>query len=130
MDDGSQNVDWEKVEAVMLVLGLNLAKFHERSDGRFPLIWDAPFSGVTPKSFISPPRNAHEDEDEFKDVDEELAKIRELQPSIDSLDPYGVTGTWMRIVCFLDYNDLYAFNFSSRIPDDQPREPIDTEEGT
>jgi hypothetical protein len=62
-------------------------------------------------------------------MDYEISIIRELEPSIDSLDPYGVTGTWMRIVCFLDYNDLYAFNFSSRIADHEPREPIDTEEG-
>ncbi|KAI7114769.1 hypothetical protein KC352_g34548 [Hortaea werneckii] len=34
----------------------------------------------------------------------------------------------MRVVCFLDYNDLYAFNFSTRIPAEELREPIDTEE--
>ena len=35
----------------------------------------------------------------------------------------------MRIVCFLDYNDLYAFNFERGwIPDSSDREPIDTRE--
>lgn len=32
MNDGSQRVDWEKVEAVMVVLGFNLRKFTDRSD--------------------------------------------------------------------------------------------------
>ena len=35
----------------------------------------------------------------------------------------------MRIVCFLDYNDLYAFNFENGwIPLSQEREPIETRE--
>lgn len=126
MDDGSQNVDWEKVEAVMLVLGFNLSRFTERSDGRFPMLWDRPFDGATPKSYVSTPISI----DQETEVDEELHSIRELSPTIDDLDPYGVTGTWMRVVCFLDYNDLYAFNFTGNIPNDQPRMPIDTQEGT
>ena len=125
MNDGSQNVDWEKVEAVMVVLGFNLSKFIGRTDGHFPKVWNTPFVGATPKSYISPPPTSGP----TKELDGEISVIRELAPSIDSLDPYGVTGTWMRVVCFLDYNDLYAFNFSSRIRDHESREPIDTEEG-
>lgn len=125
MDDGSQNVDWEKIEAIMLVLGFNLNKFTDRSGGRFPRVWDTPFAGATPLSYSSPAPIAGP----TKDLDEEISVIRDLAPSVDSLDPYGVTGTWMRVVCFLDYNDLYAFNFSQRIPDHEQREPIDTEEG-
>jgi hypothetical protein len=37
----------------------------------------------------------------------------------------------VQIVCFLDYNDLYNFNFGSeakKVPSDQPREPLTTEE--
>ena len=50
-------------------------------------------------------------------------------PELTAQDPYGVTGTWMRIVCFLDYNDLYAFNFESvPIPLSEDRGPIDTRE--
>lgn len=125
MDDGSQNIDWEKVEAVMLVLGFNLSKFTERSSGRFPLVWNDPFAGATPMSYISPPPSV----DAVKDLDEDSAIALTPSASLDLLDPYGVTGTWMRVVCFLDYNDLYAFNFSHRIPDHESREPIDTEEG-
>ena len=126
MNDGSQRVDWEKVEAVMIVLGFNLRKFTERSDGRFPMVWDEPFVGATPRSYVSPPRMAAPAKD---DLDDEMLKIRELALSLDAQDPYGVTGTWMRVVCFLDYNDLYAFNFSQPIPNQDLREPIDTEEG-
>ncbi|KAF2217053.1 hypothetical protein CERZMDRAFT_55665 [Cercospora zeae-maydis SCOH1-5] len=124
-NDGSQRVDWEKVEAVMIVLGFNLRRFTDRSDGRFPLIWKHPFVGATPGSYKPPPRIAPTDK---KDFDEDAGVIRELALNKDAMDPYGVTGLWMRVVCFLDYNDLYAFNFSERIPDDQLREPIDTEE--
>lgn len=123
-DDGSQRVDWEKVEAIMIVLGFNLRKFTERSGGRFPLIWDEPFIGATPRSYISlPPAPAPD-----KELDEELLRIRELALGLDAQDPYGVTGTWMRVVCFLDFNDLYAFNFTKRTPANEPREPINTEE--
>ncbi|KAM3424492.1 hypothetical protein BST61_g6497 [Cercospora zeina] len=124
-NDGSHRVDWEKVEAVMIVLGFNLRRFTDRSDGRFPLIWKHPFVGATPGSYKSPPRIAPP---EKKDFDEDAGVIRELALNKNAMDPYGVTGCWMRVVCFLDYNDLHAFNFSKRIPDDQLREPIDTEE--
>ncbi|KAM0716935.1 hypothetical protein Q7P37_006787 [Cladosporium fusiforme] len=127
-DDGTQRVDWEKVEAIMIVLGFNLRKFTDRTDGRFPFIWAEPFAAATPDSFESHPLDIVPSV--AKDLDEHQVKIRELALSLDAQDPYGVTGTWMRVVCFLDYNDLYAFNF----PRGQPtspgalREPIDTEE--
>ncbi|KAK4954279.1 hypothetical protein LTR10_007709 [Elasticomyces elasticus] len=128
MDDGSQRIDWEKVEAVMVVLGFNLNRFTERSDGRWPRVWDKPFMGASPNSYsslapVSAPSDMEDDEDDG------MSKIRELALSLDAQDPYGVSGTWMRVVCFLDYNDLYAFNFSNRITNDEEREPIDTEEG-
>ncbi|TKA65617.1 hypothetical protein B0A55_07288 [Friedmanniomyces simplex] len=127
MDDGSQRVDWEKVEAVMVVLGFNLNKFTERSDGRWPCIWDKPFIGASPNSYSSQAAIAAPSRD-IED-DDNMLKIRELALALDAQDPYGVTGTWMRVVCFLDYNDLYAFNFSTRVETDEQREPIDTEEG-
>lgn len=133
--DGQQRVDWEKVEAIMIVLGFNLRRFSDRSGGRFPRVWEDPFVGATPGSYHSPPRieqspsEAGEDE-ESEPLEPELKRVRELALDLDSRDPYGISGSWMRVVCFLDYNDLYAFNFTERIPDGQSREPIDTEEGT
>jgi hypothetical protein len=128
-NDYSQRVDWEKVEAVMIVLGFNLNKFTERSDGRWPRVWDKPFIGASPNSYLSlPPAAAPPAKDELEQ-DAAMAKTRSLAAALDAQDPYGVTGTWMRVVCFLDYNDLYAFNFSGKLSDIEDREPIDTEEG-
>ncbi|KAF2721603.1 hypothetical protein K431DRAFT_246856 [Polychaeton citri CBS 116435] len=124
MNDLSCNVDWEKMEAVMIVLGFNLRKFHERSDRRFDLVWAHPFLGATPNSYIPPPLVAGP----TKDLDADVIKIDETSKSLDEQDPYGVSGTWMRVVCFLDYNDLYAFNFASIVPEGEARPAIDTEE--
>lgn len=127
-NDGSQRVDWEKLEAIMVVLGYNLNKFSDASHGLFPKIWDKPFRGANPRSYISAAPSVAS----TKQLDKGLSRIRELAPGLDALDPYGVTGTWMRVVCFLDYNDLYAFNFSPsnlRTPINKPRPPIDEEEG-
>ena len=126
LNDGSQRIDWEKVEAIMIVLGFNLDVFTERSDGRWPRVWDKPFVGASPNSYLSQRPTAAPPKE---DIDDGFLKIREMAAALDAQDPYGVSGTWMRVVCFLDYNDLYAFNFSSRLPDDQARDPIDTEEG-
>lgn len=131
--DGSQRVDWEKVEAIMIVLGFNLRKFADRSGGRFPRVWEDPFVGATSGSYHAPPRietPSEEDHEEEEEMEPEMKRVRDLALDLDSRDPYGVSGSWMRVVCFLDYNDLYAFNFTERIPEDQRREPIDTEEGT
>ena len=89
------------------------------------MVWKDTWSGASPNSYKSLPRMAGA----VKEPDEEMYKIRELALALDAQDPYGVSGSWMRVVCFLDYNDLYAFNFSERIPDEQPRDAIDTEEG-
>jgi len=130
-DDGSQRVDWEKLEAIMIVLGYNLKEFTKRSDGRFPMIWDEPFVGATPRSFVSPhPHSLYPKAESHRgEIEDELLRIREVASDLNSLDPYGVTGTWMRVVCFLDFNDLYAFNFSPGLRAGDQRPPIDTEEG-
>ena len=64
-----------------------------------------------------------------KRMDEEMLALRELTPGLDARDPYSVSGTWSRVVCFLDYNDLYNFNFTRTAPAGLPREPIELEEG-
>ncbi|KAJ6516388.1 hypothetical protein C8R45DRAFT_242986 [Mycena sanguinolenta] len=40
----------------------------------------------------------------------------------------GVEGTWRRYVCFMDYRDLFAFNFSGA--HDGPRDPSFFDDGT
>jgi hypothetical protein len=113
--DGSQDVDWEKVEAIMLVLGYNMRLFNRRAPHVFEPVWDKPFNGASPNSYISA---------------KPTGIMRELSPpaDLDLQDPYGITGEWMRVVCFLDYHDLFSFNFLHSVPADQPRDPINTRE--
>jgi hypothetical protein len=85
--DGSQDVDWEKVEAIMLVLGYNMRLFNRRAPHVFEPVWDKPFNGASPNSYISA---------------KPTGIMRELSPpaDLDLQDPYGITGEWMRVVCF------------------------------
>ncbi|KAK8090995.1 hypothetical protein PG994_000500 [Apiospora phragmitis] len=117
MDDGSDRVDWEKVEAILLVLGANLKSLGLNS---FPIcknFWDTPFAGVWPGSYLPLPL----DEEEMVD-----------HSPLDLQDPYGVTGTWLRVVCFLDYTDFFDFNFSveQELPANIPRRVIEYGEAT
>ena len=80
MNDGSDRVDWEKVEAIMVVLGNNVRKYH-LTTRVFQEVWDSPFSGSWAQSALS-----------------------QIQPSphcerhkLALEDPYGVTGTWYRV---------------------------------
>ena len=134
-DCKSGEVDWERVLAIMVTLGYNLrcvvlplgvraAKnmklnpeqrlLTQRANGSFSGHPEAPFAGIAPYSFKS----------------SELRRTAtEQRTELDDKDPYGVTGTWMRLVCFLDWMNLQAFNFGSAdVPADQDREPCtDTE---
>jgi hypothetical protein len=138
-NDGSHRVDWEKVEAIMIVLGHNIRRYQGREESPVHGVWMEPFKGASPNTFhpatppvLPPGTSAAAPQQEIHDEDEdsEVFKIRELALKLDALDPYGVTGTWMRVVCFLDYNDLYAFNFDVRgDPVSQQRGPVATDEG-
>ncbi|PTB80497.1 hypothetical protein M440DRAFT_1397867 [Trichoderma longibrachiatum ATCC 18648] len=108
MADGSDNVDWEKVEAIQIVLGNNI--YIKKLTRLFSDIWDNPFSGSWKGSFMSAPN---------------LDKT-----SLDAMDPYGVTGTWYRIVCFLDYNDFFSYNFANPERDGSPLHTLDVGEAT
>ena len=118
LDDGSQEVDWEKIEAIMLILDHNMSSFaraHETFNEHAIPDWSKPFQGAMPHSFV--PRKT--------DVPTAAPSLLEMQ------DPYGITGTWMRVVCFLDYTELYDHNFGGASPSaSEPRPPLDTEEAT
>lgn len=76
MNDGSFNIDWEKVEAILIVLGHNIGS--RRLVARiFGEVWDSPFSGSFSNSFMAPPP---------RDI-----------TSLEARDPYSVTGTWYRV---------------------------------
>ncbi|KAF4957770.1 hypothetical protein FGADI_2902 [Fusarium gaditjirri] len=100
-DDGTFNVDWEKVEAILIVLGHNIGS--RRQIARiFAEVWDSPFSGSFQNSFMAPPP---------RDI-----------TSLEARDPYGVTGT-----CdFFAFN----FGDPELIIADAPRPPLDVGEAT
>ncbi|KAJ4418902.1 hypothetical protein N0V82_005251 [Gnomoniopsis sp. IMI 355080] len=104
-------VDWEKVEAIMIVLWYNLKNKGLDRLPVFQQFWEVPFAGCWPDSYIPMPLHR-----EIKDV--ELG------------DPYDVSGTWLRVVCFLDFNDFFAYNFPPHdtLPDHLPRPIIDDTE--
>ncbi|KAF2840106.1 hypothetical protein M501DRAFT_1002387 [Patellaria atrata CBS 101060] len=121
-NDGSQDVDWEKVEAIMVVLNFNFQLFTERvhshSGSLFGSPWDKEFFGCAANSFRSKPLlcKAHEAAERANALacpsNSGTRMLEEPSMDLNSQDPYGVAGTWMRIVCFLDYHDLYAYNFN------------------
>ncbi|EON97395.1 putative f-box domain-containing protein [Phaeoacremonium minimum UCRPA7] len=113
MDDDTDRVDWEKVEAIMIVLRANI---QNKGLDNFPIFtnfWNTPFPGTWPNSYIPMPLN------------------REITP-LETGDPYDVSGTWLRVVCFLDYNDFFNYNFpgSDHLPSSVPRHALDVGEAT
>lgn len=136
-NDSSQDVDWEKLEAIMLVIQCNLRQFHERTSKRFPLLWHNAWAGIAPRSFVSPvdwrvrkrERDLAAMEGGEQEKDEATLREEAEEEDIRKADPYNITGTWMRVVCFLDYSDLYAYNFGEpQPPEDEARGPLDQEE--
>jgi hypothetical protein len=80
LGDGKATVDWERIEAVMIVLGYNLKLFSESTHGIFRPVWRDPFKGVSPQSF-------------------EPTLTKKSVPARPSnvKDPYNISGTWMRV---------------------------------
>ena len=115
LDDYSQDADWEKLEAIMVVLSHNMRMYVETFSPDVAALprWDKPFAGASPHSFVSPPFTIPRSPS---------------SSSLEARDPYNVTGTYMRVVCFLDYTDLFTFNFMTEVPNDRPRHPLGTEE--
>jgi hypothetical protein len=106
LGDGVASVDWEKMEAVMLVLGHNLRMFTEQSEGVFGSrsVWREPWIGASPGSYIGKKVECSEEEGEGVP------------------DPYGIQGTWMRVVCFLGMSlstlsPLYASDYLHQLVD-------------
>lgn len=114
MNDGSARVDWEKLEAILIVLGYNIQK--RRLDTQYTIfanLWDMPFGGTWPNSYLAWPEG----------VERTPLQLR---------DPYDVSGTWIRMVCFVDYSHFFDYNFplGADIADNVPRQPIEAREAT
>lgn len=76
-------VDWEKVEAIMIVLWFNMTSKRLDHLPVFQHFWGVPFPGCWPNSYIPSPTNR---------------RVTDLELE----DPYDVTGTWVRV----RYQDL------------------------
>lgn len=131
--NGSGMVDWEKVEAILLVLRANIKRKGLDGLGVFGTVWNSPFPGTWPGSYCPWPVKGGEDE----------------RSELDKQDPYDVTGTYLRVVCFLgewvfwdvvmeademeaDYNDFFTYNFplGDPLPPHVPRPALDVGEAT
>ncbi|PQE32950.1 F-box domain-containing protein [Rutstroemia sp. NJR-2017a WRK4] len=104
MNDGLATVDWEKIEAVMIVLTCNLGAYQTRGGGWIRTQWNnAAWDGrARPNTFRH-------------------ISIRETEsPPMKSTDwdPYNVTGTWLRL---FHYNFVEPHHDPDR---DAPRRPL------
>jgi hypothetical protein len=84
MDDDTRRVEWEKVEAIAIVIAKNV-NFRWPGAEIFDPIFTTNFYGSFPRSF-SFAEGVKEDID-FGDQE------------LDEKDPYGVTGYWYRVRC-------------------------------
>jgi len=97
--DGVCGVDWEKVEAIMVVLAYNMQLFSERANG-FPMVWNRAFEGATPNSYT--PMEIYVPFEVLFSRVESLPEPKidvQLDPPLEAMDPYGVTGMWRRVNC-------------------------------
>lgn len=139
LPDGSWRVDWERMEAILLVLSSNILTTFARVHTLTSPSWWAPFAGVSPRSFeaVKVAKPAPDDEPGGRQRRDHRADTiegefdDELATELAARDPYGVTGTWGRIVCFLDYREFCEFNFHTPAPRPPARRPaIATREAT
>lgn len=82
MDDGSNMVDWEKMEAIMIVIRHNTKESSGTRSGIIDRMWSRPWREAVRDSYVSlgPPR---------------IPTEPTLSPA--DLDPYNVSGTWLRV---------------------------------
>lgn len=66
----------------MVIIGHNLRLFSDRTgNGVYGSIWAEPFAGAVPNSYTSL----------------SVLRLDEPKPVLDAQDPFGVTGTYMRV---------------------------------
>ncbi|KAL8688042.1 MAG: hypothetical protein Q9218_005944 [Villophora microphyllina] len=93
--DGSFEPDWEKLEAIQIVLTVHLHQSVDpyNADDDIVDYWDvAPFRGLQLTPHIDPERPCGK--------------------SLDMQDPYGISGTWTRVETFLERSEFGIFNIA------------------
>lgn len=98
---GDASVDWEKMEAVMIVLQHNLDEYSTYRRGNpYGPPCRGPFVGATPGSFV------HQDLELPHKPLMPLADPHGLSKT--GIDPYNVSGTWQRVsACLYAFQRLY-----------------------
>lgn len=89
LPDGKAGVDWEKMEAVMLVLARNLQTFESAAGRALRPLWVSPWFGCQRDSFRSV-KLGGKGEGRCDEMDEVKRGLREA-------DPYNISGSWMRV---------------------------------
>jgi hypothetical protein len=79
----------------MIVLGFNLQLFSERCSSSLPLVWDRPFEGIPPNSYVPVGKDGGWGVFEMNGLEDML--VNQPEPPLDALDPYGVSGIWRRV---------------------------------
>ncbi|ELQ37673.1 hypothetical protein OOU_Y34scaffold00584g6 [Pyricularia oryzae Y34] len=96
--DDSGRVDWERLEAIMIVIKHGISRMGlEEEHLLFDICWNRPFDGAWKNSYVPMPF------------------IRPAEDDLDKEDPFGVSGTYLRVICFLDYGDFFNFNFHNGV---------------
>lgn len=96
LGDGKASVDWEKMEAIMLLLEYNAQVFKQSvgEDNMLPigLIAKHGWVGAHPGSYKSVDILGDTQTEEFEEVEEDGEEKKE-----PVVDPYNISGTWMRV---------------------------------
>lgn len=88
LNDGSMRVDWEAIESLMIDIGYSSGLCCPRFLPKFRVPWSKPFEGVV-----------KERDNVLKTHPSNLLQDPEIP--LDLKDPYGVSGFYSRIICFL-----------------------------
>ncbi|KAI1536083.1 ferric reductase [Pyrenophora tritici-repentis] len=119
--DGSMRVDWEMIECLMIVIGYNSHLSSQKDPQLHQAPWFRALDGLIPAETERPGQGQTD----------YLTLVRQPDIALDMKDPYGVSAIYGRLVCFLDYQDLWHFNFSNeamRVPPNRPREALTADE--
>jgi hypothetical protein len=98
LPDSNASVDWEKMEAVMIVLGHNLRMFTEQTHSIFGprSIWREPWIGASPYSYEPT----------------SMKGMHTLNTPVGIADPYNIQGTWMRVSPVSHAREKYSLTLS------------------
>jgi hypothetical protein len=102
--DGSGKVDWEMIEAIMIIISHNMRSYGMTRMSEFcKRLWTRPFADAVPNTYA--PMIAVGDHDWSTNNEDcpvepsnpSLSRHVPLDRTLLAEDPYNVTGTWMRV---------------------------------